>query len=700
MMSGMVEQYISAMAEAHARRRAARFAALDSVKALAERQAEITQSVRALLGPCPPRGLVNVHVISTHQRDEYSLEVFTFEALPGAVVTANLYLPHGRPEPYPAVILFSGDALEGKKQAERQRMGQLLARRGIAALLFDSPGQGERLEFYDATLRRSWVGRTACVERAHLGHPFFLTGNSLAHWMAFEALRALDVLSTRPDIDSSRLGVAGDGSSDALVRLLGCLEPRLSAAAIIADAADATPLGGERVENTIPGMQAQGLSPSDLLLPFAPKPLLLISCAADKAAEETKQTIADLARVYKLLGKPDRFESVDERGAKGFAKFIRGRIMEHFARGFGMGMERLRELETPTESLETLRCTETGQVANSLNAASLFSVHAKYAHELPPPIEPPGDTAGAVALRAELRARFTPLLHLPETALPVSSEVESRSNDWGLQVEKGRLVVAEGLYVPYSFYSRPPTTESGTRVAAPVLLALHERGIAGVTGASAWMKAIPQAGYHVMAIDVAGVGETRLQAERDDNEGYEAMLCGAESVWARRALNAGLNLFGLSVFSALRTIQYLKTRWDVDKSRIAISGTGRGALWGLYAAALDKDVARVALLRGLVAYKSLAERCRHNHHFSLYLPGCLKSFDIAHVAACVAPRPLTLINFVDQRKERRPREAVEKEYHFTAEMYRTLNAADQFTVLASDSAPDTLAAVMKTIGAR
>ena len=147
-----------------------------------------------------------------------------------------------------------------------------------------------------------------------------------------------------------------------------------------------------------------------------------------------------------------------------------------------------------------------------------------------------------------------------------------------------------------------------------------------------------------------GVGESRLQADREENDGYEAMLNGPESVWARRALNTGLNLFGLSVFSVLRTVQYLKTRWDIDKSRIMISGTGRGALWALYAAALEKDIARVALLRGLSSYKCLAERCRHNHHFSLYLHGCLKAFDLAHVAACIAPRPLKLINFVDQRK--------------------------------------------------
>ena len=230
-----------------------------------------------------------------------------------------------------------------------------------------------------------------------------------------------------------------------------------------------------------------------------------------------------------------------------------------------------------------------------------------------------------------------------------------------------------------------------------MLLALHERGVAGVTSAGEWMRAIPNAGFHVMTIDVPGVGETRLQAERDENDGYDAMLNGAESVWARRALNAGLNVFGLSVFSVMRTVQYLKSRRDVDASAITLSGTGRGALWGLYAAALEKDVSRVAALRGLASYKSLAERGRHNHHFSLYLPGCLKAFDVQHVAACIAPRPLTLINCVDQRKERRPPAAIREDFAFTAAMYSALDASQNFNAMTTDSAPETLAMVLKTI---
>src|SRR5438067_13618973 len=128
------------------------------------------------------------------------------------------------------------------------------------------------------------------------------------------------------------------------------------------------------------------------------------------------------------------------------------------------------------------------------------------------------------------------------------------------------------------------------------------------------MAGFAEAGVNVAAIDVCGIGETRLQAAqetrvqpaRESTEAaYDAILCGPESQWARRALNAGLNLFGLRVFSVLRTLAYLRTRWEILPSEISIVGVGRGGLWGLYAAALDGAVPRVALLRSLATYKCL-----------------------------------------------------------------------------------------------
>src|SRR6185295_3978354 len=147
--SGMVESFVRNAALEHEKRRAARFASIENAAGLLRRQDEIKQAARGLLGESPLSPSPNVRSIAIHERDEYAIELLTFESFPGVVVPANLYLPRGRTDPWPAVAVFSGDAPDGKIQAERQRLGQLLARRGIAALFFDSPGQGERLEFYD-----------------------------------------------------------------------------------------------------------------------------------------------------------------------------------------------------------------------------------------------------------------------------------------------------------------------------------------------------------------------------------------------------------------------------------------------------------------------------------------------------------------------------------------------------------------------
>ena len=136
------------------------------------------------------------------------------------------------------------------------------------------------------------------------------------------------------------------------------------------------------------------------------------------------------------------------------------------------------------------------------------------------------------------------------------------------------------------------------------------------------MTGFAAAGFHVMAIDVCGIGETRLQSKAEDHDAYETLLTGPESQWVRRALNTGLSLFGLRTFNVLRALEYLRTRWDIQKDQISVIGVGRGGLWGLYAAALDSSVSHCVLLRTLDTYKSLTlRRPGINHHFSIYFAG-------------------------------------------------------------------------------
>jgi len=706
--SGMVERYIEHVARDHFARRREKLGSISTPEQAQSRQLEIRSRCRDILGPAPEHTALNIKPISSFERDGYNVETLTYESIRGARVTANLYLPESRPRPHPGILCVPGPWTEGKAHADMQRLGQVLARRGMAVLIIDLCGQGERLEFYDSTLRRSWVGKSVQDEQTHLGNLLLLTGHHLASWMIHDLSRGLDVLLEHGGADPKRLGVTGAQSGAALARLMCCLEPRLSAAALVADTLEAESLGGPGVEQNLIDSIPHGISALDLLVPFAPKPLLLANVSLDRNPAKVEGALAELRHWYALAGRVEAVSATNAEEQPGFVKEIRARTSEHFARVFQLPEERVREPQTPPEPAEILFCTETGQVSNSLNAASLFSHHKKTSAALPPSLPVPRGASEAADLQDEIRTTFRPHLRLPKASGDMGSQVESHSHDFGYMVEKGRLLLNQDLFVPFSFYTLPATSDTpNASTFAPTVLTLHERGIAGISKQAALMSMLASCGAHVMAIDVCGIGETRFQAAqesrmqpvREDSEfAYDAQLCGAESAWAHRALNAGLSLFGLRVFSALSTIDYLRSRPEVNPRAISIVGVGRGGLWGLYAAALDGGVSRLALLRSVATYKCLIEHRRHNHHFSLYMPGCLKEFDLPHVAACVAPRPLMLINSVNQRKDRCDYASLRRDYALTSEVYKVTGAAGSFEIALTDSPPETLAALKKALG--
>ena len=695
---GMTENYIAGVGAALMAVRNERAAAITTSAAALARQAQVREICATHLGKFPDRTPLNSKLIETYAHEGYRVEVLTYESLPGVITTANFYVPDEGAAPFPAVVAIPAFNTQGKGHAECQRLGQLFARRGIGALILDLPGQGERLEFYDSTLRRSLAGKLVAAEHALLGNLLLLSGGNLINFMAWDVIRALDLISARPDADPLRLGVIGCGGSALVARALCCVEPRIQAAATVADHYETEYLEGGDEDHVHFSTLAYGVAAQDMLLPFAPKPLLVATCTQDRFRGEVRTALDELTRFYGLLNAREQLVPFEAEGPVGYLKLIRARAADHFARAFKLPDSRAREPETPPEAPESLYCTETGQVSNSLNALSLFDYQKRLAQELPPSQPVPRDADGAIKLQNEIRDSFRPYLRLPEPLTPIKGELESRSTDWGYAVEKGRLIMDERLFAPYSFFAQPESADTpGSHKVAPAVLILHERGTAGVSSQALWMSGFAAAGCHVMAIDVCGIGETRMQAKAEDHDAYEALLCGPESQWSRRALNAGQSLFGLRTFTVLRALEYLRSRWDVQKDNISIVGVGRGGLWGLYATAIDTSVAHCVMLRSLDAYKSLTERRRHNHHFSIYLPGCLKDFDLPQVAACLAPRPLTMINPVNSRKERREAAEVQREYALAGAIYRLRAAPQKFRILTTDSAPATFAAVHDSI---
>ena len=84
------------------------------------------------------------------------------------ILSGTLIKPNGT-GPYPAIVLISGSAGEGKMTRERTRqMGYLFAKNGIASLIYDRRGNGRSEGEKDRIIRMEWLAKDAAAGAAYL----------------------------------------------------------------------------------------------------------------------------------------------------------------------------------------------------------------------------------------------------------------------------------------------------------------------------------------------------------------------------------------------------------------------------------------------------------------------------------------------------------------------------------------------------
>ena len=104
---------------------------------------EVRERYLNILGDFPEKTSLNATVTGILYTDGFRMEKLVFQSMPGRYVTANLYLPE-KGEKFPVTVSLCGHGLYGKKPGATPA---LLARNGIATLVVDPIGQGERWQF-------------------------------------------------------------------------------------------------------------------------------------------------------------------------------------------------------------------------------------------------------------------------------------------------------------------------------------------------------------------------------------------------------------------------------------------------------------------------------------------------------------------------------------------------------------------------
>ena len=126
------------------------------------------------------------------------------------------------------VLMSAGHTTLGK--TENHKMAANLAAKGFVALAYDPVGLGERMQAYDP---RVGGGIAGCCANEHLqaGAQSLLIGQSVARYFIWDAVRAIDYLVSRPDVDPDRLGAAGCSGGGCITTYIAALDKRIKAAA-------------------------------------------------------------------------------------------------------------------------------------------------------------------------------------------------------------------------------------------------------------------------------------------------------------------------------------------------------------------------------------------------------------------------------------------------------------------------------------
>ena len=282
--------------------RARRLAAIRT-RADAERHVAAARRKLARIFQFPARTPLDPVVTGCHRYDGYVVENLYYFSRPGWPVTANFYLPAKRRGKIPGVLVVCGHSTEGKACDTYRSAAIGLVLKGFAVLVIDPVEQGERKQYRGVENPRG----SLCANHNMMGKQLAMAGEWLGSWRTWDAVRGLDYLETRPEVDASRLMVTGNSGGGTLTTWVAAVDPRPIA---VAPSCYVTSWL-HNIENELPAdieqmpprVLASGLEMGDLLLAHAPRDILVLGQKNDFFdARGVAETAEEVRRVNGLLG--------------------------------------------------------------------------------------------------------------------------------------------------------------------------------------------------------------------------------------------------------------------------------------------------------------------------------------------------------------------------------------------------------------
>ena len=512
---------------------------------------------------------LNAKTVGVIEENDLIIEKVIFESRPKIYVTANLYIPKKRKDTCGAVLFQIGHAANGKACEQYQRVARAISSTGLIVLIMDPVGQGERLSYFEPSVGDAIIPATV-LDHQYAGEQCVLVGDSVARYFIADAMRAVDYLQSRPEVDSEKIGATGSsGGGTATCHAMIC-DPRIKAAApgtFVTTRRDYLYAGGAQDSEQIwHGMTEKGFDHHEFLLCFAPKPVMLLTVDSDFFPIEGADEVLKISkRFYKMYDCEDNLKMVKDSSQHKYTDTLALAAASFFALHLN-GEKKEADINALKSIPEkNLLCTQSGQVKLEFSDSKfVFDENLERLKFLAKP-------------KSELKEFLTEKMNYKREKAELKLRTFSEEYECGLKV------------VPYMWFSQKQLPNFGLRFTAfdknakDTVILLWDKGTDNLEEHIYKIREIVKKGQAAFVIDLSGIGKCKpnaLNTRKADKDFYgvldrltkdlfflEDSLCAIRLFELEYAVNMIKSTFGgkVSIYAEGVSAMYAKLFKEIHK---------------------------------------------------------------------------------------------------------------------------------------
>ena len=574
--------------------------------------ADLQYRLKKTAGPLPERRPIKAKTVDIVNGDGFSVEKIIYQASPGRYVTAHLYLPENINGKIPACVEMPGHSATGKGNGSAQ--ASLMARNGIAVIVVDPLGQGERMQLIDKEGKNQTRGAT--TEHTLLNVPYILLGSSLAAQQFYDNSRAIDYLLSREEIDPDRIGCYGFSGGGTMASYLVALDDRIKCACIglffssrlrtleligPSDGCQQMPFEGL---NQIEGV--------DMVLAMAPCPVIILDGKYDFVDHwGALQGFDELCKAYKILGYPDRVSQYYAEDGHATPPDVQQKLINWFRKW-------LLEDSSPAKEGSSWRgnnmqCTVSGQInlefsdAQSTIEASLKEMDCYETVRMEFCKKPLRD----------IQSGIRQILGITESVTPLEIVTTGQREQRGFKEYRYQLNRNGEFPVPVIVRIPDCVSEKSN-----IEIRLSDRG-KGFLMAETDKADTSSDGTIIIWADLRGMGESS-----DPEELNLLKYWNKEYRTASLSLHIGRPLLGQRVVDVMTLLDFCEADPRLKNHPVRIMAEGNCGPVAAHATVLDFRIKQANLHRSLRTWKTYLENPLQYDMLSNVVPGVLRLYDL------------------------------------------------------------------------